>query len=354
MPGRLARYLLRETAGLYLLGVAAFCLLLSIDLLSVLARFLVQQSASIADIGRLLTYKLPWFLHLSLPIALVFAILLATGRLAKDSELKAAYTLGAPPRALLLPLLLLGVVVSVLSLINNGFIEARAETAYQRLIDSFIYVRPPAQVQTNVSFNIEGEGVYFASRVRGDLDDLDRATLQGVLVLLPDGTALTAPTGTWRSDVRTWTLEDAHRSLPGGGTEDVGSITLPFALTATPDETLARSETLPLDQLAAGIRRLKRAGGDLRPLRYQFHRRVADASSAIVFAMIAAAIGLRLRGRAAGFAWTIMLLVVFWALWFLSGNLFEAGALGPLTAAWMTPALTGVVALALSLRSLRT
>lgn len=353
MPGRLARYLLRETAGLYLIGVAAFCLLLSIDLLSVLARFLVQQSASLEDVGRLLAYKLPWFLHLSLPIALVFAILLATGRMARDSELKAAYTLGAPPRALLVPLAVFGLLMSGVALLNNGYLEARAETAYQDLIDSFLYVRPPAQTQTNVSFRIDDAGVFFASRLRGDLDDHDVATLQGVLVLLPDGTALTAAEGVWRSDDRTWELHDAERSLPGGGTEQAGDVTLPFALMATADETLARSETLPLDELASSIRATMRAGGDAAPLRYQLHRRIADASSALVFAVIAAAIGLRLRGRAAGFAWTIMLLVAFWALWFFSGNLFEAGAAGPVAAAWMTPLIAGVAALALALRSLR-
>ncbi len=353
MPRRLARYLLRETAGLYLLGVAAFCLLLSIDLLSVLARFLVQQDASLADVGRLLVYKLPWFFHLSLPIALVFAILLATGRLAKDSELKAAYSLGVPPGALLWPLVLAGVVVGALSLANNGFLEARAERAYQGLIDGFIYVRPPAQVQTNVSFRIDNEGVYFASRVRGDLDDLARAKLQGVMVLLEDGTLLTASAGTWHSDVRTWTLDDAQRTAPGGSPEIVGDVTIPFALVATPDETLARSETLPLDQLGTNIRRIEAAGGDVRPLRYQFHRRIADAFSAVVFALIAGAVGLRLRGRAAGFAWTIMLLVGFWALWFFAGNLFDAGAVGPLLAAWLTPMLAGAGALLLAIRSLR-
>ena len=100
MPKRLASTLLRETAGLYLLGVATICLLQSVDLLSVLARFLVQNQASLADTGRLLLYKVPWFLHLGLPVAVVFAVLLACGRMAKDSELKAAYASGVSPASL--------------------------------------------------------------------------------------------------------------------------------------------------------------------------------------------------------------------------------------------------------------
>jgi len=349
----LARYLLRETAGLYLLGVAAFCLLLSVDLLSVLARFLIQQDATLGQVGELLLYKLPYFLHLSLPIAVVFAVLLATGRLAKDSELKAAYTLGARPLALLMPLTLLGLLVGALSIVNNGFLEARAESAYQHMIDAFVYVRPPAQIQTNASFRIEGEGVFYAARVRGDIQNHEEASLQGVLVLENDGTVVTAPTGTWSSASRTWTLDDAQRSAPGAAPTSAGTVTLPFPLQATPSETLARGTTLPLDELHAQIAKLRRVGGDARDLLFQYHRRIADAFSAVVFALFAGALGLRVRGRAAGFGWTIVLLVAFWAVWLFSQNLYEAGALGPVMAAWLTPVVSGVGAVALAVGTLR-
>lgn len=353
VPARLARYLLRETAGLYLLGVAAFCLLLSIDLLSVLARFLIQQDASFGQVGELLLFKLPYFFHLSLPIAVVFAVLLATGRLAKDSELKAAYTLGARPFSLLVPLTLLGLVVGALSLVNNGFLESRAESAYQHMIDAFVYVRPPAQVQTNASFLIQSEGVFFAARVRGDIQDHEKASLQGVLVLENDGTVVTAPTGTWSSASRSWTLEDAERSAPGRAPTPVGTISLPFPLQATPSDTLARGTTLPLDKLHAQIAKLRQAGGDARDLLFQYHRRIADAFSAVVFALFAGALGLRVRGRAAGFAWTIVLLVIFWAVWLFSQNLYEAGAVGPVTAAWLTPVVSGAGAVVLAVGTLR-
>ena len=49
---KLSRYLVRETFWLYLLGVAAFCLLLSIDLLTIWARWFVEYNAGLGDIGR--------------------------------------------------------------------------------------------------------------------------------------------------------------------------------------------------------------------------------------------------------------------------------------------------------------
>lgn len=352
MPTRLARALLKETTGLYLIGVATICLLLSVDMLSVLARFLVQQGASLAQTGMLLLYKLPWFLHLALPVAVVFAVLLACGRMAKDSELKAAYSLGVTPASLLWPLVLFGLLVGVVSFINNGFIESRAEAAYQRQIDAFLYVRPPNELQLDAAYRLP-DGVFYAARMRSQDGNTDRADLTGVLVVLDDGTTIVAANGEWDSTERVWHLTSAERTVPGSQPEGVESLTLPFALEATAQETLARPAEMPFDQLWRQLRTVVNAGGDGRELAYDLHRRVADALSAAFFAAFAGAIALRVGGRESGFAWTMVLMVLFWALWVLSGNLFTSGALGPVVAAWLTPVAAAVGATVLAARVLR-
>ncbi|HEX7001514.1 MAG TPA: LptF/LptG family permease [Trueperaceae bacterium] len=351
MPKRLASTLLRETAGLYLLGVATICLLQSVDLLSVLARFLVQNQASLADTGRLLLYKVPWFLHLGLPVAVVFAVLLACGRMAKDSELKAAYASGVSPASLFWPLVALGCVVGLLSLVNNGFLEPRGEAAYQAKVDEFLYVRPPSELQVNVAYAYE-DGIYFAARMRTVPEDLERAQLSGVLVVSPNGDVTTALDGEWDSAARVWRLFAAERTSNGGPPVGVGTVSLPFALEATPEQTLTRPAELPLDALVTRLRSVSQAGGDVRELRHDLHRRLADAFAAPIFAAFAAAIALRVRGREAGFAWTIVLMVLFWAVWVLSGDMFTSGALGPVVAAWLTPALAGTGAAVIAARTL--
>lgn len=352
MPKRLPLALLRETAGLYPLGVAAICLLSSIDLLSVLARFLIEQGATVQQVLQLLLYKLPWFLHLGLPVAVVFAVLLAGGRMAKDSELKAAYALGVPPSAMLWPLVGFGLVIGALSVVNNGLLEPRGEAAYQRSINSFIYARPPAELQLNAAYRI-GERIYFASRLRADTVDRNIAKLDGVLIVEADGSIYSAPSAIWDADAKTWALTGSELSRPGVPPEAAGNVTLPFALESDPSETMTRPAELPLDRLISQLRVQGAAGGEVRELKFNLHRRLADAFSAAVFAAFAGAIALRVRGRAAGFAWTILLLVAFWALWMLAGNLFDSGAVGPVFAAYLTPAIAAIGAAVLVERTLR-
>ena len=125
------------------------------DQLSVLARFLIEQGASLRDVGLLLLYRLPG--SFTSPCRWGGVRRADHGRpYGQDSELKAAYSLGVPPRALLTPFVILGLAVGALTLLNNGYLEPRGEAAYQKRIDAFIYTRPPAALQLNAAYQIGG------------------------------------------------------------------------------------------------------------------------------------------------------------------------------------------------------
>ena len=350
---KLFRYLLRETALLYALGVGAFCLLLSIDFLTVWAEFLIEQDASLSTVGKLMLFQMPWFLHMSLPVAGVFAVLLATGRLARDSELKAAYAAGVPPLTLLRPLLGFGLLMSVLALYNNGVVEPIGQQAYDEVVASFYSQRPPAETQRDVSFAISGEGVYYAGRIRTQTDNRDLADLTGVLVYQDDGDMISASTGVWDSITNTWQLKDAQMMRANGNRQMYPRLTLPFNTDSDVADSLASTDTLTLGQLRTRIAAAREQGADSRQARFEFHRRIADAFSSLVFVLVASVLGLRLKARSAGFAWTIVLLVVFYFLWTLSADLFDRRVLTATAAAWFTSAFVGSLASGVALWRLR-
>jgi len=329
-------------------------LLLSVDLLTGWASFLIREQASLQTVLRLMLYKLPGFLHLSLPIAVVFAILISSGRLAKDSELKAAYSLGATPLKMLLPFLLLGLIVSLLALANNGFIEPLSQRAYERLEDSFFYNTPPPETQTNSTYLIEGGGIFYASRVRASEDDPDKAELSGVVIMKPDGSLISAANGTWFSskDNGYWQLTDAEIVSKDSEVSYQAQIDLPFNVSLK-DSSLSSNESLTLPELEKRIKELEKSKSKTRQLYYDFHSRIADAFSALIFAFVSAILGLQLHGRAGGFAWTIVLLVVFWAIWILSASMFDKHILSAAAAAWLTTGVVGSFAVVLAYLRLR-
>jgi len=337
VSGRFARYLLKEVALLYVLGVAAFCLLLSVDYLSVMASFLLDQDAGLDRVARLLVLKLPYFLHLSLPVAGVFAVLLATGRLARDSELKAAYALAVPPRPLIVPLLLFGAAASVLATVNNGWLEPLAERSYNETVESFYSSRPPTERQLDVGFSLPDGSIHYAAEMRSVAGEAGTAELNGVYVLLADGSSFTARRGVWDSAAREWRLEEAQAVSAGGSAEDAGDVAVPFAFAGSPSATLMREEVLTVSEVVEQRRSALAAGGQTRQLTYTLHRRLADAFSGFCFVLVAAVFGVSVRGRGAAFALTIALLLVFYTLWTVSATLFDRSVLTAVQAAWLTP-----------------
>ena len=94
---RLPLYLVREVAPLYAFGVATLLVLLLIDLFASLLGYLFRFRPPVSLIFQVVLDRLPFLLSYSLAPALAFAILVGLGRVAKDSELKAAFANGVRP-----------------------------------------------------------------------------------------------------------------------------------------------------------------------------------------------------------------------------------------------------------------
>ena len=346
VPLRLARSVLTEATGLFVLGVFAVSLLLSIDLLSVLAQFLIEQEAGPPVVAAMLASKIPWFLHLAIPVAATFAILTTAARMAAGSELKAAQAGGVSPTALVVPIVVWGLLMSGLALVNNGVLEPRGEARYRAIIESFLYDRPPAASERDASYRVEGN-IFHAARLRADPDAPGNATLRGVLIRFEDGSVLTAPSGRWLAATASWHLEDGQFIAPDGTARGFDERAVPFPLEVNAETALVTPGLQSIGALIESIRRLESLGADTHTLRFNLHRMLADASGATLFVLVAAALGFRLLNRAASIGGTIALIAVFWVLWTFSASLFEQQVLGPVAAAWFTPAavaLAGVLA----------
>src|SRR5690606_14293615 len=102
---RFARYLLREVLPLFVAALVALLLLLMLAaLLGVLADALARGVPP-GLVARYMLLKLPSAVGPGLPLALLFAALVALTRLGQDGEVKAALLLGVGPRRFAFPVL---------------------------------------------------------------------------------------------------------------------------------------------------------------------------------------------------------------------------------------------------------
>ena len=83
------RYVLRELLPPFAMGVAVFTFFLVIDRIYHLIDLVITKGVPFLLVLGLLGFTLPSFLALTLPMALLVAVLIVGGRLASDAEVTA-------------------------------------------------------------------------------------------------------------------------------------------------------------------------------------------------------------------------------------------------------------------------
>lgn len=339
---RWGRYLIRETLPLLVAGLVTLVLLLLLYfLLDVLADVLAR-GVPLALVARYLLFKLPTAIGPALPLALLFAALLSLTRLAQDGEIKAALLSGVGPKQFVLPLLVLGLAVSALTLLNNELLVPWGERRAAEVEKDILLVSPETVVQQGAFFeDALGRSIFIGEVTEG-------GAFNEVVVITPGGASgprevLRAAQGVPDPESGVWRLSGIEFRVLRGG-----RLTLDFAAerAVLPVRGLAASSStttdlayLPLRELLA---RLRLDPGVAKPAEWTaLHRKVAEPLAATAFALFAAAVGLHTfrRGAQLGFVAVLLLTFVYYATWSVSKLLGAQGTLPAWVAGWLPVAL---------------
>ena len=99
----LDRYVWKELVPPFVIGVGVFTFFLIIDRIYQLTTLVITKNVPFQLVLSLLVFLLPAFLSLTLPMALLVAVLLVGGRLAGDLEVAALKAAGVSPLRLFRP-----------------------------------------------------------------------------------------------------------------------------------------------------------------------------------------------------------------------------------------------------------
>src|SRR5436190_43996 len=116
MIRRLDRYILSEISGPLALGFSVYTFILLMQFLFRSAELIIRRGLAVATVGKLFWYTLPNILVLTLPMSLLFGILVAVGRMSSDSELIAMRSSGISLYRLYRPVLVVSGLLGALTL----------------------------------------------------------------------------------------------------------------------------------------------------------------------------------------------------------------------------------------------
>ncbi|ADR37379.1 LptF/LptG family permease [Oceanithermus profundus] len=324
----LSRYLLREV-GAYLLGGLAVVVLLLLGgvLFEVLAP-LLARGADPLSIGQYLAHRVPEALVRGLPIAYLFALLLALSRMAEDSELKVLLASGIPRERVLGVLVGFGALLALVGFVaGESWVPRELQRANQVLREA-ILAKPRALLQPGTFFrDAYGRTIYV-----GQVDGQGFGDVR----VLSEGEVLTAKRG--RFEPGRLVLDAGMRvtfdgSRPRTITEFERGL-LPLEDLAVSPPT--KPADLPLAELRRRIAEYKKFGRPYHAEATAYWRKWAEPAASVAFALFAVALAFWMLGgsRSLGMVGVVTLTFFYYATWSVFRIMGEQGVLAPWFAAW--------------------
>ncbi|MBB5235822.1 LptF/LptG family permease [Deinococcus budaensis] len=350
---RFERYVLAETLPPLVGALAAVILVFLLVLLQEAIAPLLAKGADGLLVARLVALNLPEALAQGLPIALMFAALLALSRLSADSEIKAALASGMPASRLFRPVLLLAAGVTLLAFGLNELVVTRAKVEAQN-VQREIVLDNPRVIGLGQRGLVLRDALNRAISVGqalpgGELRDLRIVTMQAGL---PPREVLTAERGRLRPGSNVLELEAGRRvTFENGrpvtvmtfrsGTLPVQDVQASFG----GEDGSLKPLYLPLPELLARTNTYRaqnvQAPADFTALYRKFTEPLAALALAF-FAVSLAVFSFR-SGLNLGLVWALLLSFAYYATWSVFRVMGENGAVPPLLAA-AAPDLIAVLA----------
>ena len=132
MKRTLTTYIISEVLPPFLLGLAAFTLMLLVARILRLVELVVTRGVPFLQIGKLFALILPTFLEMTVPMALLLGIFLGLGRLSGDHELLALKASGISPTQILLPIGTIALFISLITLLLTTLVRPAANLALKK------------------------------------------------------------------------------------------------------------------------------------------------------------------------------------------------------------------------------
>ncbi len=327
---KLDRYVAMELIGPFMLGVALFLVLLvSLDLLYDLLRMMSENGLPLTAAIEVFIYKLPAMIVFTFPMGMLLASILGMGRLAGDGELAAMKAGGIPFWRVMIPLLFVGMGVSMLTLAFNESLVPAADALALRTVDTagrqntakpipYVFIKIPSEGPAQV--------LLYARELwpaRNEMSNVDMYFYSN------DRTSreVHAEHGTWDPATGLWTLENvtgADYKPDGRKVNFSAEKTTQYQPGKTPAElaksTRKKVKEMSIRELKAYLVGLSRgvqmlSGAQLvrkrREALYFLNLRFAGVFSALVFALIGAPLAVRPQRTSSSIGLGIAVVIIF-------------------------------------------
>ena len=350
------RYLFLELLSPFLFGMGIFTSLgLSIGTLFDLVRRVTESGLVLTVAFQILLLKIPGFLSLAFPMAILLAALMAYSRLSSDSEIIALRSLGVGIYRLVIPVVIFGFIVTGCAFVVNDWIAPAATHKAAIILEEAVSQKRPDFKRHNIVYpeykTVKGKNgqestmltrLFHAEEYNGEemkgLTILDR-TQEGVNQIV------TSESATWNISSNTWDFFNGTIYLiaPDGSYRNIvrfqhQQLALPRAPLDLADRRQNFTE-MTISETREYLKAVQFSGNEkrIRKVKVRLQEKYAMPFVCLIFGLVGASIGVKPQNtnRATSFGVCVGLIFGYYILAFMSTSLGIWGILTPFLGAWL-------------------
>lgn len=360
------RYILREISVPFALGLAVFTLILLIARILKLVEMVVNRGVPPFEVLKLFSYILPGFLEVTVPMAVLLAVLVAFGRLSSDSEITALKTSGVSLYQLLQPVAYFAAAVYVIALLVSMYARPWGNTHLRRGLYEIAKSRASAGIKEKVfSDDFAGLVLYVehveppGNMLRGVLISDTREAVQRntifakVGILVPNEPLHLLTLRLLDGSVHTLDQKDQSYHRTDFTTYDI-TLDLNTALTSRRARERDPSE-MTLAELRESMDAKRQAGTPAFGEAVELQRKFSIPFACLAFAALGIPLGIQPTRsvRSRGFSLSLVVIFAYYILLTLGESLGERGVWPAALAMWLPNVLLTLLAGILLVRAAR-
>ncbi|MGE4170417.1 MAG: LptF/LptG family permease [Candidatus Margulisiibacteriota bacterium] len=353
----LDRYLTKELIGPFVFGIAAFtCILAGSTILFQMIGEAIKYGIPWLKLLQIIVYKMPNIIVFTFPMSMLLSSIITFGRLSSDLEIMAFRAGGVSFARLVVPVVAVGLVVSLMTIWFNESIVPRATYSAEKLFRSFSEKDQP-KLKKNINFT-EYDGQGMPLRIINVLE-IENGDLRHITVAEYDHGSLSrlirAEHGAWvdsggwafqEGTMYVFPVENPEKAIFMVFDKEVIDIKInPLDLTSRPKSV----EEMTSKELKKSIEFQRQTGRDPINDILRFHMKFSVPFASLIFAILGAAVGVRPHrsSSALGLGISLVIILVYYVLISVGMGLGLSHAIPAWVAAWMPNLVVGGAALIL-------
>lgn len=355
----LDRHIIREFIGPFVFGVGAFTVvLIGMHIAPTVLKLLVREDVPLPVVARIFLLRLPQALIYTFPMATIFGSLMAMANMSSNGEIIAIRAGGASFGRVATPILVMGVLVSVLNLfVTEIVVPPSLDAAYRLQLEHAARAKPMEDLVFSVP-PVKPQRIVYAKSF-----DPRRKTLEGLVIMeLRNGElweTLKAEEASWQG--KEWMLRNVEYKSVDRRT------TIRFNMRAhdmgkSPDELGKKPKMLDdmsLAELKRELANRRQLGLPWRPHQVQLiqyiHMHWALPWLPFFFAFVGVPLGLRPARATAGIGLGLSLVIAlaYYVIFYSLHLVGQQGAINNLVAAWLPNGVLFAAGIALFMHARR-